>query len=99
MRDRTDCICGIFAYRIEQDLRNGPTLSIQLFIAADVLNSSLTVRALLDAADMSASKLGCTAIQIRLSKGQSVTESHLRNLGLARDAYCLGGRSKATPAS
>jgi hypothetical protein len=87
MRDCADCICGVLAYRVEQDLRTGPVFSIQLFIAADILNSLSTVRALLDAAELSAFKLGCAAVQVRTSNDQAVTGAHLRALGLARDAY------------
>jgi hypothetical protein len=87
MRDGGDCICGIFAYRVEQDLMSGPILSIQLFVAADILNSLSTVRALIDAAEVSAFKLGCGAVQIRTSSNQRVMGSHLQTLGLARDAY------------
>jgi len=87
MRDSTDCFCGVFAYRIEQDVRNGRIFSIQLFVAADIMNSLSTVRALLDAAETSASKLVCAAVQVRLSKDQAVMGSHLETLGLATDGY------------
>jgi hypothetical protein len=83
MRDHTDCVCGVVAFRVEQDLRNGPTFSIQLFIAADILNSLSTVRALLHAAEVWASKLACTAVQVRLSANQALMSSHLDSLGLA----------------
>jgi hypothetical protein len=87
MRDRASCICGVFAYRLEQDLINGPIFSIQLFLAADILNSLSTVRALLDAAEVSASKLACTVVQVRLSKNQAMIGSQLETLGLATDGY------------
>jgi len=96
MRDCGDCICGIFAYRVEQDLISGPIFSIQLFVAADILNSLSTVSALMDAAEASAYKLGCAAVQIRMSNDQRIMDSHLQTLGVTRDAYVSCRKVEAT---
>jgi hypothetical protein len=83
LHDGAGHICGVFAYRVERDLRAGPTLAIQLFTAVDVVNSLRTVRALLDAADLRAHELGCAGVQIRLSNDQAGLASRLRVLGLS----------------
>ena len=87
MRDGRDGICGVFAYRVEQELRNGLTFSIQLFVASDILNSRSIVRALVEGAEASASKLGCQAVEVRTSNDQAVLNAHLVILGFSRQGY------------
>jgi hypothetical protein len=99
MRDCGDCICGILAYRVEQDLRSGRVFSIQLFVAADILNSLSMTRALLDAAEIAASRLGCAAVQVRVSSDQGVVGAHLQRLGLLKNAYISCRKSSPTQAS
>lgn len=92
MSDPSGYLCGILAYRLEQDLRNGLMLSVQLFTAVDVANSLQTVRALLDIAEARAAALGCAGIQIRLDKEQSQLATRLRSLGLSSEAGLLWTR-------
>ena len=89
MRDSSGYLCGILAYRLDHDLRDGPMLSIPLFTAVDVANSLQTVRALLDIARARASELGCAGVQIRLDKQQSKLAARLRSLGLSSEAGLL----------
>src|SRR5689334_9850523 len=51
LRDAAGTLCGVLAYRRDQDLRGRATLAIPLFTAIDLANSPRTVRALLDAAE------------------------------------------------
>jgi hypothetical protein len=85
VRDPAGSICGIFAYRLDRDLRVGLLLAIQLFTAVDLINSRRTVRALLDAAEGQAGALNCDRVQIRLYNDQSGLASHLRALGLSSE--------------
>src|SRR4051812_19007686 len=80
MRDASGSLCGILAHRLEQDLRNGPTLFVPLFTAVDIANSLQTVRALLDIAQARARELGCTGLQIRVDKEQFQLAARLRSL-------------------
>jgi hypothetical protein len=82
IRDAADSICGILAYRIDWTLHVGRILAVHLFIAADLMNSSRPVRALLDAAEKRASGLNCAGVHIHLDKDQMHLGSRLRRLGL-----------------
>ena len=86
LRDAANCICGVGAFRLDRDLRAGPILTIHLFTAADLFNSSRIVQVLLDAAETRARDLGCTGLQIRLSENQSKLASRLSALGLLSGA-------------
>ena len=86
VRDAAACICGVLAYRVDRDLRTGPTLAVDLFTAADLANSLRPVRALLDAAEMWACKLGCVGVQIRISNDQVRLASRLHTLGFSSEA-------------
>jgi hypothetical protein len=86
LHDPTGGLCGVFAYRLDRDLRNGPVLAVQLFTAVDVVNSLRTVRALLEAAKARAFELGCTCLEIRLCSRQAELASRLHRLGLSREA-------------
>jgi len=82
LRDQACCLCGLLAYRFEQDLLEGTVLYVRLFTVADIANSPLTVKALLDGAEARARELGCESVWIRLQNGQTVLASRLRSLGL-----------------
>jgi hypothetical protein len=84
--DQAGCLCGVLAYRLDQNLEGCPVLAVHLFTAADLANSKRTLRALLEAAERRALELGCTGLQIRLSTGQTGLASRLRALGLSSDA-------------
>jgi hypothetical protein len=89
MSDPSGHLCGILAYRLDHNLRDGLMLSIPLFTAVDVANSLQTVRALLDIAKARASELGCAGVQIRMDKEQSKLAARLRSLGLSSEAGLL----------
>jgi hypothetical protein len=89
LRDATGGLCGVFAYRLDWDLRLGRMLSVQLFTAVDVANSLPTVRALLDAVEVRALQLSCDGIEIRLCGGQAGLAGRLRRLGLDSEAGLL----------
>jgi hypothetical protein len=98
LRDPAGCICGVFAYRLDRDLRVGPILTIHLFTAVDLLNSLRPVRALLEAADMQALELGCAGVQFHLRNNQKGLVSHLRSLGVAPEASLLWKRVNSAQA-
>lgn len=79
-------ICGVLAYRPDQDLRAGPILAVHLFTAVDLVNSLRTVRALLEAAEVCALEMGCSCVQIRMYGEQTRLASRLRTLGLSSEA-------------
>ena len=85
LRDPAGYICGVLAYRLDRDLRAGRMLAVPLFTAVDLINSPRTVGALLNVAEMRATELGCTGVQIRLYADQSRLASRLRLLGLSSE--------------
>jgi hypothetical protein len=97
LRDPAGSICGVLAYRLSRDLQAGPILAVHLFTAVDLQNSLRTVRALLDAANMEALKLGCTGVQIRLRNDQTKLASRLRSLGMVPEASLLSKRTNSAP--
>jgi hypothetical protein len=95
LHDGSGTVCGVLAYRRDQDLRGRATLAVPLFTAVDLANSPRTVRALLDAAEALASELSCGQVEIRLYEEQGEFVSRLRELGLTGDASLL--RLKVEP--
>lgn len=85
LRDRTGCLCGVLAYRLDQDLLAGPLLAVPLFTAVDLVNSPHTVRALLETAETRALELDCARVQIHLRNGQAELASLLRAMGLSSE--------------
>jgi len=95
LRNPGGYLCGILAYRRDWDLRAGPILTAQLFIAIDLLNSSRTIGALIEAVEARAFQLGCTGIQVRLCKEQAQLASCLNALGLSCEASVFSRHQKA----
>ena len=89
LHDGAGTLCGVLAWRRDQDLRGRATLAVPLFTAVDLANSPYTVRALLDAAEALACELTCGHVEIRLYEEQGEFVSRLRELGLTADASLL----------
>ncbi|MCL2452267.1 MAG: hypothetical protein FWD08_01220 [Alphaproteobacteria bacterium] len=85
LRDSSGCYCGVFACQIDRDLALSPVLAVQLFTTVDVANSPRTLKALLDIVEARASELGCLAVKIYLSDGQTKLASRLRALGIMEE--------------
>jgi len=80
--DGSGGLCGVLAYRRELDLADGPILFVRLFSAIDLRNSSMPVRALLNAAIGQAQRHGCRSIHICLTPEQAQLEQRIRSLGV-----------------
>jgi hypothetical protein len=89
LRDASNSICGILAYRLDYDLHIGPVSTVQPFLAVDLVNSPILVRLLLEAAESRALAMGCRAVQIRLAGNQHRLAAELRALGLAAEPGVL----------
>lgn len=83
LRDRMEGICGLFAYEVDREHKDGPVMDVRLFTAVDLANSLITVEALLDAVEERAAQLICRKIQLRTHSVQSALAMRLRALGLA----------------
>ena len=82
LRDAGDYFSAMFAYRVELDLQRGHVLTVQLFTAVDLSNSTAFAQRLLAAAEAKARDLGCSSVEIRLYRAQSKLAFQLRALGL-----------------
>lgn len=98
LKDPVNCICGVVAYQLDWDLNAGLVLAVHLFTTVDLINSSRTVLALLEAAETRAAHLGCTCLQIRLSGSQAKLGSRLSALGLSSGAGLLWKTVVSRPA-
>ena len=98
LRNPAGYLCGVLAYRRDWDLQTGPILIAQLFLAIDLLNSSRTIGALIEAVEARAYQLGCAAIQVRLCKEQVQLATCLNKLGLVCEASIFS-RNKPAPIS
>jgi hypothetical protein len=86
LRDAGDYFCAMFAYRVDPDVRRSLVLTVQLFTAVDLANSSKFAQRLLAAAEAKAGEVGCSSLEIRLYRAQSNLALHLRSLGLVDTA-------------
>jgi hypothetical protein len=62
-------IHGLFCYTVEVDLQHGHVLSVENFIALDLIEHEAAVRALFDTMEETAYDLGCHAIHVHLPEG------------------------------
>ena len=92
LRDDAGYLNGLAVYEHEQDLQHGPVLTVHLFTALDLANSTAPVRVLLDAAIDRAKDLDCTGVQIRLYDEQPALRTRLRRFGLVERAGYLWKR-------
>ncbi len=95
LRNSAGYLSGVLAYRRDWDLRAGPILTAQLFLAIDLLNSLRTIGALLEAVETRASELGCAGVQVRVCNEQARLASCLNTLGLSREASVFSRNREA----
>lgn len=55
--------CGLFCYRVEEDLKLGKVLVADHFVAVDLLNPASVLSALVEELDRLAERLGCHAVR------------------------------------
>ena len=73
--------CGLFVYRREEDLTNGPTLVAEHLVALDLLDPAPVMRALIDELERLAHELGCAAIRAMVLGQESLVATGLREAG------------------
>ena len=84
--DAAGYICGVFAYRLDCDLRRGRILTIELFTAVDIINSLRPITVALELADSRARELGCTGVRLLLPNDQAKLASRVIATGLSSEA-------------
>lgn len=55
--------CGLFCYRVEDDLKLGKVLTADHFVAVDLLDPGAVLAALVEELDVLARRLGCQAVR------------------------------------
>jgi hypothetical protein len=58
-----DFPCGLFCYRVDNDLEHGRVLIAEHFVAVDLLDPKAVLAALVEELEALARRLGCTAIR------------------------------------
>lgn len=86
--------CGLFCYRVEQDLERGRTLTADHFVAVDLLEPAAVLDALVHELDALAARLRCTAVRGIVHGRQAALAGELSAAGHALEAS-LFGRSLA----
>jgi hypothetical protein len=62
-RDGRDFPCGLFCYRVEEDLKLGRVLTADHFVAVDLLDPAAVLAALVAELDALAQRLDCRAVR------------------------------------
>jgi hypothetical protein len=88
-RERRTYPCGLFCYRVEDDLKLGKVLTADHFVAVDLLEPAAVLAVLVGELDVLAKRLGCEAVR-SLVHGSAPT--------IAGGLYAAGHRPEgATP--
>jgi hypothetical protein len=81
--------CGAVHYRLDRNLRHGRLLTVEHFIALDLLYPHAVLAALFKALDEVAAECGCTAIRSIVHESGADTLDKLRVAGHRRDGMTL----------
>ena len=73
--------CGLFCYRVEDDLKLGKVLIADHFVAVDLLDPAAVLAALVEELDSRAKRLGCQAVRSLLHGGAPDLEDGLHAAG------------------
>jgi hypothetical protein len=73
--------CGLFCYRVEDDLKLGKVLIADYFVAVDLLDPASVLAALLEELDSLAKRLGCQAVRSLVHGATADLKGGLRAAG------------------
>ena len=85
LRDTDHYLTGLLAYRVEHDLLHGAVLSVPLLTVVDLGNALPVVRAMVDAAELRATILGCDHLRITIHPEQAGLGTRLRRIGMVAE--------------
>jgi hypothetical protein len=69
--------CGLFCYRVEEDLNLGKVLTADHFVAVDLLDPGAVLAALVKELDVLAERLGCQAVRSLVHRGAPIVAGGL----------------------
>jgi len=81
--------CGLFCYRVEDDLQLGKVLIADHFMAVDLLEPAAVLAALVEELDLLAKRLGCQAVRSLVHDGAPDVEGGLYAAGHRPEAAAL----------
>lgn len=81
--------CGLFCYRVEDDLKLGKVLVADHFVALDLLDPAAVVAALVEELDRLGKRLGCQAVRSLVHGGARELEGGLYAAGHRPDGASL----------
>lgn len=82
--------CGLFCFRVEQDLRHGRVLTADHFVAVDLLDPASVLDALVRELEALGARLGCSAIRGVVHGRQAALAGELAAAGHALEASLFG---------
>ncbi len=88
--------CGLLIYRNDREPWHDPRLSVELFVAIDLVNVRAVTDALLAAAEAKAAALACTVVQIRIEHGPKLV-ARIRQAGYRPAAGLMAKDITALP--
>jgi hypothetical protein len=84
-----DYPCGLFCYRVYQDLERGKVLGAEHFVAVDLLDPAAVLTALVAELEGLGQRLGCNAVRSIVHGAQSDVSDGLEAAGHAPEAHLL----------
>jgi hypothetical protein len=81
--------CGLFCYRVDNDLAQGKVLIAEHFVAVDLLDTKAVLDALVAELDALGQRLGCNAVRSVVHGGTSEVAGGLVAAGHAPEASLL----------
>jgi hypothetical protein len=88
-RDARALPCGLFVYRRDDQLGQGPVLVAEHLVAVDLLDPAPATRALVAALEDLARRLGCTAIRAMVLSQSSPLAADLHGAGLRSEGQSM----------
>jgi hypothetical protein len=88
-RDGRALPCGLFCYRVEDDLKLGKVLVADHFVALDSLEPGAVLAALVEELDCLGKRLGCQAVRSLVHGGAPEIQGHLHTAGHRPDGTSL----------
>jgi hypothetical protein len=89
IRNEAAYLCGLFVYRVENDLQHERAVVVDVIAAFDTLDVKAVIRAMVEAMQSTAHQLGCRIVRIRVTHGQDSLALYLVSNGLASDGHLM----------
>lgn len=89
IRNEAGYLCGLFVYRVEADLHHGRALVVDPVAALDVIDVKTVVKAMMEAAESGAHRLGCEIARFRIPAPQAWLAEQLQGNGHHVEAQVL----------